>query len=329
MNKSYTKKLSKFSNSKKSSKFDYAKKLSKFGNSKIKKSSKKYLEETLSLVPSSIRKSDVSKTSYKGTGEDLFFSFIYLKKKFKNFYIPIGDFTENHIMWNVLTSWKCISKINDKIFEIHLPMPKNKFISEIQNIFLKREDIDFILLPIYLGSSDCRIDKGHMNIAIVDILNLTYERFEPYGKSANLTIHRHFNKKIVSIFKEAGFDLEIIENQLPHFSFQEIEEREVERSIASLRNSDPGGFCGVWSIWYVELFLKNTNLNRKELIKKAIRQIKDEQHFRNFIRNYSQHLVKYRKKLLKDISEKCRGSLVSYDYSFCTRKYIEKNLKKI
>ena len=310
----------------------YSKKSKTLNYKNIKKKSvkKKYTEEVLSLLPRSIRKSDVSKTSYKGTGEDLFFSFKYLKNKFNNFYIPIGDFTGEHIMWNVLTSWKCDLKSNKK-FEIHLPMPKNKFISEIRNVFLKRYDIDFILLPIYLGSSNCEIDKGHMNIAIVDILNLTYERFEPYGKSANLTIHRPFNKKIVSIFKEAGFDLEIIDlqKQLPHDSFQEIEEREVERSIASLRNSDPGGFCGVWSIWYVELFLKNTNLNRKELIKKAIRQIKDKQNFRNFIRNYSQHLVKYRKKLLKNISQECNGSLVSYDYTSCTRKYIEKNLKKI
>ena len=61
----------------------------------------------------------------------------------------------------------------------------------------------------------------------------------------------------------------------------------------------------------------------------AIRQMKDEKNFRNFIRNYSYHLVKYRKKLLKDINQKCQGSLVSFDYTSCTRKYIEKNLKKI
>jgi len=320
MNRSYTKKSRKLL---KSSKFDYT---------KIKKRSakKKYLEDSLSLVPRSIRKSDVSKTSYRGTGEDLFFSFRYLRKKFKNFYIPMADFTNEYIMWNVLTAWKCESQY-DKKFKIHLPMPKDQFLSRIQNIFLKREDIDFILLPIYLGSSDCKIDKGHFNIAIIDILNLTYERFEPYGKGANLTIHKPFNKKIVSIFKEAGFELEIIdlEKQLPQISFQEIEEREVARSIASARNTDPGGFCGVWSIWYVELFLKNTDLNRKELIKKAIKQMKDGNSFRNFIRNYSSHLVKYRKNLLKNLSQECTGSLASYDYTSCTRKYIEKNLKKI
>ena len=326
MNKSYTKKkiksmkLNKFT---KSSKFDYT-------QTKKSSSQKKYLEYSLSLVPSSIRKSDVSKTSYKGTGEDLFFSFMYLKKKFKNFYIPMGDFKNEYIMWNVLTAWKCDPQY-DKKFKIHLPMSKDKFLVEIQNIFLRREEIDFILLPIYLGSSDCKIDKGHFNIAIVDILNLTYERFEPYGKSANLTVHRPFNKKIVSIFQEAGFPLKIIdlEKQLPQISFQEIEEREVERSIASARNTDPGGFCGVWSVWYVELFLKNTNLNRKELIKKAIKQMKDENSFRNFIRNYSFHLIKYTKKLLKNLSHECKGSLVSYDYTLCTRKFIEKNLKKI
>ena len=189
--------MSKIYTKKSSTKLNYTKKKSKLNS---------YIQKSLSLMPQSIRKSDVSKTSYRGTGEDLFFSFRYLKNKFKNFYIPIGEFTEEYIMWNVLTSWKCQSKYGDKKFKIHLPMPKEKFLSEIRNVFLYKEEIDFILLPLYLGSSDCSIEKGHFNIAIIDILNLTYERFEPYGKGANLSIHKPFNKKIVSIFKEAGFE---------------------------------------------------------------------------------------------------------------------------
>ena len=271
----------------------------------------------------------VKKTSYKGNGEDLFFSFRYLSEKYSSFFIPMGDFEDGVIMWNILTSWKCDSFM-DKKFKLNLPKPKELFIQDIKRIFNDKErKIRFILLPLYLGSSDCRVEKGHFNIAIVDVKYKTYERFEPYGYSVNMYIHRPLNSKIKKIFKEAGVKLKVIElnEYLPKISFQEIEERELEKSIASLRETDPGGFCGSWAVWYVELVFKNKHLTRKELIKKTIKLIKDKSNFRNFIRNYSAHLVRSRKELLKNISEECAKSIDGNQYFQCTKEYITNYIK--
>ena len=73
-----------------------------------------------------------------------------------------------------------------------------------------------------------------------------------------------------------------INEYLPKISLQEIEE-EVENSISSLRNGDPGGFCGVWGTWYVELVFE-INIYLEKAGKKAIKYIKGKKHFRNFIR---------------------------------------------
>ena len=287
-----------------------------------------------SLVQGSIfQHKNVDKTEYKGNGEDLFFSFDYLREKEKYgnmFYIPMGDFSDGYIMWNVLTSWRC--EDSSKKFKLTLPKSKKIFINEIQRIFNSdRGIIKFILLPIYFGSSDCKVEKGHFNIAIVDVKRKTYERFEPYGYDVNLTIHRPFNKKMVKIFKEAGIKLKIIEpNKLmPKYSFQDIEEDEIDNNKASIRNTDPGGFCGAWSVWYVELVMRNRHLKRKQMIKKAIREIGGiKDNFRKFIRNYSVHLNMYRKKELATISEDCGKSLNSINYFDCTKKYIERKHKK-
>lgn len=281
---------------------------------------------SLSLVKGSIfSPQSINKTSFEGSGEDILFAFQYLANKYKNFYMPLGEFNDNLVMWNVVTSWKCSF---DKKFELHLPMDKNIFISKIQEVF-KENRLEYILLPIYLGSSNCKVENGHFNVAIIDVKKRTYERFEPYGYTVNLTVHKSFNKKIVGVFKEAKIDLSILEinEYLPKISLQEIEEKEVENSISSMRNGDPGGFCGVWGTWYIELVFRNKHLSRKKLVKKAIKYIKGKKHFRNFIRNYSGHLVRMRKELLKEISTDCGMSIGINDYEGCVKKYVLEKLK--
>ena len=44
------------------------------------------------------------------------------------------------------------------------------------------------------------------------------------------------------------------------YSFQTIEENEVSKGISNQRLSDPGGFCGVWGIWFINMRLKFPNM---------------------------------------------------------------------
>lgn len=276
-----------------------------------KKTRKKVIKGSL-FTPKSI-----SKTSFKGIGEDLFFAYQYLIDKYDFFYMPIGNFKKEFIMWDIVTSWKFV----DNRFKLSLPKSLYEFIKDIQYIF-KYKTKKFILLPLYLGYKNK--EYGHFNLAIIDVYHKTFERFEPYGYSYNKKIHYQVNKKIIKIFKKAGIRITQIpiNKNLPKISFQEIEEQEIKNSIASIKNSDPGGFCGAWIIFYAELVLKNKNIKRKSLTKKIIKSIKRRKTFRKFIRNYAGKLSDYRKKMLKNVSNECGLSLKAQDYENCTNEYI-------
>src|SRR5690606_7824552 len=63
---------------------------------------------------------------------------------------------------------------------------------------------------------------------------------------------------------------------------------------------DPGGFCVVWSIWYVDNRLTYYDVDRKTLINEMIRSI-DKQNisYKELIRNYSINITQLRDKILK------------------------------
>lgn len=293
------------------------------------------------VIGSILKYNSVKKTTYSGNGQDLFFSIRYLQKKYDNFYVPIGNFEEETIMKNISSSYRYICEMKGnkmkKGFKLLLPIPKEKFIKDIKKIFSNKYDIKYMILPFYIHlTKKCNETTGHFNMAVVDVENFTFERFEPYGYSLNLKAHSKLNKKIVDIFKEAGVKLDIIEINkfLPKISFQEIEERQIENKFASTRSTDPGGFCGVWSVWYIELLFRNRHLDRKEMIKKTIKLMKDignndnYNNFRKFIRRYAAHLDKERKNMLSKVAKDCDNSDSFFDYTKCTYKYIKKYLNK-
>ena len=50
--------------------------------------------------------------------------------------------------------------------------------------------------------------------------------------------------------------------------------------ISNIFKGDPGGFCGVWGLWYINLRLKYPNTSSEKLIKRAIKLIKGKNHER-------------------------------------------------
>ena len=68
---------------------------------------------------------------------------------------------------------------------------------------------------------------------------------------------------------------------------------------------DPVGYCLAWCFWYLELRLKNPNIESKELVKFAFNDIlqnhdKDSNQVLSYIRNYSQELDKMKNEFLKE-----------------------------
>ena len=224
------------------------------------------------------------------------------KNYFKQIENYILEFNNSNSIKTNLTKKQ---KLNKKSISKKIINKKSNSKKIIKNN-LKPKKLDkkrFVLMPIYLGSEDCDVSKGHFNIMIFDILNKTIERFEPYGSSLKQSEHKLFDKLLEKTFNKYLIKYGKIKVIVPDLlmnkkSFQTIEEDEVEQGISNRRLSDPGGFCGVWGIWFINLRLKFPNLETKILLQKAEKLIKNKYNFRKFIRNYSQFLIQERKKML-------------------------------
>ena len=67
-----------------------------------------------------------------------------------------------------------------------------------------------------------------------------------------------------------------------------------------IKKSDPGGFCGAWSLYFLDLKLSYPDYNTGKLLSKAFTALqKDKNSFRSFIRNYSNFIISQRSKLVK------------------------------
>ena len=134
------------------------------------------------------------------------------------------------------------------------------------------------------------------------------ERFEPYGHGVTTDEHLKVDKLIEKAFRSRKINIKFISPYqfIPEKSFQEYEETEGTNK----RKDDPGGFCGVWGIWYVNLRLKFPEAKSEDLIKQALKLIKGKKNFKNFIRNYSAFLVRMRNNMLdKNLSKYSNKSL--------------------
>ena len=83
---------------------------------------------------------------------------------------------------------------------------------------------------------------------------------------------------------------------LPKIGFQLFDNYEKNKK----KIGDPGGFCALWSIWYVDMRLAHPDIDRKVLVKTLIKTIHNTNNsFKDVIRNYSIEITSLRDKLLK------------------------------
>ena len=139
-----------------------------------------------------------------------------------------------------------------------------------------------------------RSDDGglHANIIIYDFNNLTIERFDPYGDTVS------FYKNLDDILEEeltwnTGFKYLKPSDYMPVTGFQTISD---ELNPYKQKPGDFGGYCLAWCTWYLEHRIKNINIKPKELIKKLIKKLSNENiSFMENIRNYANKLNDARK----------------------------------
>lgn len=125
--------------------------------------------------------------------------------------------------------------------------------------------------------------SGHANAFIIDKVNKTLERFEPYGcVSPPEFIQKQLDIKLQKWSKQLGFKYIPPSQLCINIGLQNIQEKEEKKY---------DGFCQVWSLWYIEERIKNPDLDPQVIQK---RLVSDQKSISAFIRNFAKYLRRRR-----------------------------------
>ena len=187
---------------------------------------------------------------------------------------------------------------------------------------VKRGD-NLIAIPLSLKLE--KDNAGHANMLIYRPFDKTIERIEPYGqtidsrklysKTYNAVLKRMFEEEMKPYLKEYTPKFIPSDQVCPSLrGFQSL-----ESSLAG--GTEEGiGFCGMWSLFMLELLFLNPTLPTSEIIKIALNISKNKpQYLKNVIRGYVLRVEKMLDSYIKNIG-------ASDGFKFKTGKKITKKI---
>lgn len=217
--------------------------------------------------------------TYTGADIDILVGLIYLLKKYENICSILTSVDKFEIMWSH--------------FKLHI---QEDFDNNI-NKCMKNNKKRFIIIPLGI-----ELNQGqHANYLIYDKKKNEIERFEPHGAGSPQNFYYNPNLLDTILEKRIGY---IIKNAkyvrpsdyLPKIGFQLFD---VYENVSKI--GDPGGFCALWAMWYVDMRIKYKEVQRKDLVEFMIQIIKKKNiSFKNLIRNYSVNVLSIRDKILTE-----------------------------
>lgn len=245
----------------------------------------------------------VNTTEFRSRFDDIIFYFMVLEKKYEKLHIPKFDTnisskeldfdnnsfslpTDLNIYLDMIPFF--ISYKNQDTYFVH------PYLNLLINKLYKKNNKDYALVFLSIEDEENNL---HANILLYDFSNKRIIRFEPYGNTDIL---------------DNDLD-EIIEEELTwnlNFSYIKPEDYKQGSSLQALSDDnnilfqkpgDFGGFCLAWSLWFVEMFLKNSNVELSELIKKSIRKIIKKSSLVEYIRSYGDKISKEKYKIYQQI----------------------------
>jgi hypothetical protein len=157
----------------------------------------------------------------------------------------------------------------------------------------------FIIIPLGIELKS----GSHANYLIYDKNIREIERFEPHGGTTPIGFNYNsdlLDKILTEYFTSIDKNIKYISPKsfIPKIGFQIMDSQEENRR----RIGDPGGFCALWSIWYVDQRLTYHTFDRTKIIKILFQNIRSHGiSYRNMIRNYSKNIIKERDELLKTV----------------------------
>lgn len=177
----------------------------------------------------------------------------------------------------------------------HLNYYNNTNNNDISN-FINNMKTRFLLFKISIIT---KYNFTHANILLYDKEKNTLERFEPYGSHILLN-DNDLNNYIKLLFKDIK-DITFLYPQIymNNTKFQLIsrDSYDDKRKLA-----DPGGYCLAWCFWYIELKMKNPDIDSKILVEKTLENILKKYDILDYIRGYAKKLDEMKNNYLKSIN---------------------------
>ena len=124
----------------------------------------------------------------------------------------------------------------------------------------KEYNVRFLVFPITIYFLN---GGAHANILLIDKENMTVERFDPQ------TV---FNKDLDDLLEKYFRNYEYIRPS-SYLNGSNIQDISKDSDYRNKKYSDPNGFCLIWCIWYIEIRLKNPNIERGRLIQGVLKNI--------------------------------------------------------
>lgn len=257
---------------------------------------------------------DFQSTQFRGTNLDLLFGMIYIFSKYDSGCLPMNvDIKAKKFdLFNELgINWTC-AKNGQRKLTIPTGIVKNFFKCRA------RSDVRYIFILLTLvsqeGCSKRKRDNNdwHANLLIYDTKSKMMERFEPNGCIVERDRTTSGKKWFWYDVKEFDKKMEVVARDLFN---AEYDSARINCPLVGLQKaqdnenisiwSDPDGFCAAWTLFIIQLRLKNPDKNLNEIQLLAIKKIKKSpRELTTFIRSFSQFIVKKRKEIYNKFSAK-------------------------
>jgi len=172
--------------------------------------------------------------------------------------------------------------INDKRKRVLVP-PND--IDEFMNTALSNEKIRLIVFFLRIRGSDV---GWHQNVVIMDKRLRTVEHYEPNGIRVNKNLDNDYrlDRAIEKYFKKYDYTyidrLNTCVGDLHKLDWTELE----------LLMANPAGNCQIWSIWYAHMRMQYPDINRNDLEKFAVQEIRKKGSFKQFINGFHAFLLR-------------------------------------
>lgn len=167
--------------------------------------------------------------------------------------------------------------------------------ANLEKILPEISGITFIYVTII------NLEFDHANGMIIDSNKKSIIHFEPYGILDTKKIN-DFDNMFKKYFKKVlpKYTYYSPKDYMKVNSFQHLSN---ETNKYNIKIGDIGGFCLAWTLWFLELYLKNQNKSLDSLIQNAIDKIINTKFlFSEYIRSYANKLTNYKTSILNEIN---------------------------